>query len=289
MTTDLALAAPALPRARSVRTAAWWAAGLLAAIVGYAVLVPVLAPDHLTATDFGATRLAPSAAHPFGTDYAGHDLFVRVAQGLRVSLLIAGVCAAVSTLLGLAVGTTAAVAGRRVDAVLMRVTDAVGGLPHLLLGIVIVALFRGSVTALVVAIAATHWPQVARVVRSEALTTRRMEYVDAAYLGGATRRQVLLRHIVPATLGQAMVAVVLLLPHAIWHESTLSFLGLGLSPDRPSLGTLLEQSRGEVLLGGWWSLAFPAAALVLATLAVAGLGATIRRALAPPADLAVVR
>ncbi len=282
--TDLTLA-PAPARSRLPRLSTSWAALLAAAAVAlYAVLVPLLAPESMHAVDLTLARQAPSWTHPFGTDYAGHDLFVRVAQGLRVSLLIAVVCALIATVLGVLVGTGAAVLGGRGDAILMRFTDGVNALPHLLLGIVLVALFRGSVTAIVISIAVTHWPQVARIVRSEALTTRTAEYVDAAYLAGAGRFHVLRRHLLPAGLAQASVAIVLLMPHAIWHESTLSFLGLGLSPDRPSLGTLLQQSRGEILLGGWWTLVFPAGLLVLATLAVAGLAGAARRRWAPQVD-----
>lgn len=271
---------------RVVRDSGRVAALLLTLVVGYAVCAPLLALAA-EGPDFAAARLAPSLEHWFGTDYAGQDLFVRVALGLRISLLIAVVCAVSSTLVGLAVGTLAAVFGGWADAALMRATDAVNALPHLLLGIVIVALFRGSVTAIVVSITLTHWPQVARIVRAEALTARELEYVEAAYLAGASRAHVLRRHLLPAAIGQALVAVVLLLPHAIWHESTLSFLGLGLSPDRPSLGTLLQQSRGEILLGGWWTLAFPAGLLILTTLGVAGLAGSLQRLWAPEPEAVV--
>lgn len=277
------------PASRRVRWQPWlgYTAGLL--VLGYALLVPLLAPDAWALADLGRARQAPSASHWFGTDYAGHDLFLRVAQGVRVSLLIAVVCAVLATVIGVLVGTIAAAFGRTVDAVLMRTTDGVNALPHLLLGIVLVAMFRGSLLAIVLSIALTHWPQVARIVRSEALSIRASEYVDAAYLAGATRWQVLRRHLLPAGLTQATVAVVLLLPHAIWHESTLSFLGLGLSPDQASLGTLLQQSRGELLLGNWWTLVFPGGVLVLASLVVAQLAGQLRRRFAPRTDEDAVR
>lgn len=278
--TDTLLAGAATARTRTGRRVDW-ALTVLIAVLAYALLAPLLAPAALHEVDLDAARQAPSLAHWFGTDNAGRDLFVRVAEGLRVSLLIAVVCALTSTLLGVLVGTVAAVTGGAVDGTLMRFTDATNALPHLLLGIVIVAFFPGSLTAIIASIALTHWPQVARIVRSVAVTARRTEFVDAAYLAGATRTAVTLRHIVPATSGQAVVAVVLLLPHAIWHESTLSFLGLGLSPDRASLGTLLQISRGEVLIGGWWTLAFPAAALVLTTLATSGIAGSLQRRWAP--------
>ena len=232
------------------------------AVVSYAVLVPVLVPGHYLEADLSQARLAPGPLHWFGTDSAGHDLFVRVALGLRVSLVVAGCCAVISTVLGVGIGALSAVWGGKVDAVLMRVTDAVNALPQLLLGIAIVAFYPGSLVAIVASIALVHWCPVARVVRSISLSTREMEYVDAAYLSGASRWQVLHRHLLPAVAGQMKVSVALLFPHAIWHESALSFLGLGISPDRPSLGTLLEIARSEVLIGCWWSLVFPAGALV---------------------------
>ena len=240
----------------------FWAGAGLVAVVSYAVLVPVLVPGHYLEADLSQARLAPGPLHWFGTDSAGHDLFVRVALGLRVSLVVAGCCAVISTVLGVGIGALSAVWGGKVDAVLMRVTDAVNALPQLLLGIAIVAFYPGSLVAIVASIALVHWCPVARVVRSISLSTREMEYVDAAYLSGASRWQVLHRHLLPAVAGQMKVSVALLFPHAIWHESTLSFLGLGISPDRPSLGTLLEIARSEVLIGCWWSLVFPAGALV---------------------------
>ncbi|MBB3674858.1 ABC transporter permease [Modestobacter versicolor] len=262
---------------------------VLAVLAAYAVLVPAVAGVDDRVTDFAAARQAPSADHPFGTDSAGRDLFVRTAAGLRVSLLIAAVCAVLSTVIGALVGALSGVAGGWADRLAMRVVDGVNAVPHLLLGIVLVALFRGSLVAVVASIALTHWTQVARVVRAEVLSLRDRPHVDAAVLGGATRWRVVHRHLLPAALPQALVAAVLLLPHAVWHESTLSFLGLGLPPHRASLGTLLEEARSSLLLGGWWTLAFPALGLVLATLAVAAVGSALRDRVALPQRVEVPR
>ncbi|MEU3019801.1 dipeptide/oligopeptide/nickel ABC transporter permease/ATP-binding protein [Nocardiopsis sp. NPDC007018] len=241
----------------------------LAALVAYAVLVPWWAGTQTA--DFSQALLPPGPGQWFGTDHSGYDLFVRSAEGLRVSLLVALVCAVVATVLGVAVGAVAATTGGRADRVLMRTTDGVNALPHLLIGVVIVALYPGSLTAIIASIALTHWPQIARVVRAEMLSVRSSEYVEAAYLWGSSRRRVLVRHLLPAALPQAAVGLVMLVPHAVWHESTLSFLGLGLSPDEASLGTLLEIARGDVFTGAWWALAAPAGVLVATTLSVAGL------------------
>lgn len=257
-------------------TAGRVSAGVLALLVLLAVLGPVLIPS---AVDLGAALQAPSAGHWAGTDHAGRDLLVRVAEGLRVSLAIAALSALMSVLIGVLVGAAAASLGRWADALLMRSGDAVSALPHLVLGLVIVAMYPGSVVAIVASIALTHWPTVARLVRAEALAVRRSQYADAARLAGASRWHLLRRHLVPAALPQALVAVMLLLPHAVFHESTLSFFGVGLQPTEASLGTLLAQARSDVLLGAWWSLLAPAGALALTTLAVGGVGRALTDAL----------
>ena len=258
---------------KPITTRKWLAAAVLAIIAAYTIVVPFFGGE--TTADFSRALTPPSAAHLFGTDHSGYDLFVRTAAGLRVSLIIALVCTVVATILGVGIGTLAATLGGRIDNLLMRTTDGVNALPHLLLGIVIVAFYRGSIPAIVASIALTHWPQIARIVRAEMLNVRSADYVEAAYLWGATRWQVMRRHLIPAALPQAGIAFIMMLPHAIWHESTLSFLGLGLPPDQPSIGTLLEVARGDLLIGAWWALAAPAGLLVLTTLAVAVLGSSI--------------
>ncbi|EFU80603.1 ATP-binding cassette domain-containing protein [Mobiluncus curtisii] len=236
----------------------------------YAAILPFFAGTDLHEADLSQARLAPSATHWFGTDLAGHDLLVRVALGLRVSIFVAAVCAVVSTVIGVLIGAVAASWGGKVDSLLMRFTDTINALPQLLLGIAIVAFYPGSLVAIIASIALVHWSPVARIVRSIALSTRELEYVEAAYLAGASHWQVARKHLLPSVFGQMKVSVVLLFPHAIWHESALSFLGLGISPDQPSLGTLLEVARTEILIGCWWELVFPAGALVLLTLLIFG-------------------
>lgn len=269
---ELRLTGPAA-RKRGLRAAGTiLGIAVLVLITAYAVFVPMLAGTDEKLTDFSSARLPPSSEHLFGTDHAGRDLFLRLASGLRVSLLIAVLCALLAMGLGMLAGAASAALGGRTDRIMMRVIDGINAVPHLLLGVVIVAMFRGSVTAIIASIALTHWTQVARIIRAEVLSLRSREYVDAAYLLGLTRGQVLRRHFLPGTLAQGVLATVMLLPHAIWHESTLSFLGLGLSPDQASLGTLLKEAQSEVMLGGWWALAFPALLLLATTLAVAACG-----------------
>lgn len=256
---------------------AWIVLGL---IVIAAVGIPALAGEQVA--DFAAALRPPGTAHWAGTDHSGYDLLVRTAEGLRVSLLIAAICAVVATALGLVIGVTAALLGGWFDAIVMRLVDGFNALPHLVVGIVIAAMWRGAPLAIIASIALTHWPAVARVVRAELLAVTDAGWVQTSRLAGASRWFVARRHLLPAVTGQALVAMVMLLPHAVWHESTLSFLGVGLSPDQASLGTLLSQARGDVLTGAWWTLVFPAAALIVTALAFAAAGNAARERHRPP-------
>ncbi|MET3861743.1 peptide/nickel transport system permease protein [Dietzia sp. 2505] len=250
---------------------------LLALVVAYAVAWPLLAPPSWADTDYLRAGLAPGWPHLMGTDTLGHDTSVRVAQALQVSLAVAAGSAVAATAIGVAVGAAASAGGARVDALLMRLTDAVAAVPHLLATVVVVAMFRGSITALVLALALTHWPPVARIVRAETQKVMASGYVAASRVAGASPAGLVRHHVLPAVAGQAGLAVVVMLPHAVWHESTLSFLGIGLPPEQASLGTLIALSRADLLLGRWWALAFPAAALIVVTVAVALLAPAGRR------------
>ncbi|MDO0973081.1 ABC transporter permease [Mycolicibacterium frederiksbergense] len=257
-----------------------WPWIVLAVIAAAAVGIPLAAGEQVA--DFAAALRPPGAGHLAGTDHSGYDLLVRTAAGLRVSLLIAVVCAVAATVLGLAVGVAAALAGGWVDAVVMRLVDGFNALPHLVVGIVIAAMWRGAPLAIIASIALTHWPAVARVVRAELLAVTDSGWVQTSRLAGASRWFIARGHLLPAVTGQALVAMVMVLPHAVWHESTLSFLGVGLSPDRASLGTLLSDARGDVLTGAWWTLVVPAAALVVTALAFAAVGTLVRERHRPP-------
>ncbi|GHF29596.1 ABC transporter permease [Streptomyces mashuensis] len=264
---------------RPVRTAA--GATVLAAVVLAAVLVPWLAPVDDQAVDLGAKLLPPTWAHPFGTDEVGRDLLLRTAHGLRVSLLAGVVAALAATVVGTTVGGLAGALGGWTDRLVMRGVDLFSSVPHLLFGIVVVALLRPGTGPVIASVALTHWVSTARIVRAELLSLRTRPYVDAAISGGATRLRVAVRHLLPAVLPQAGLAAVLMVPHAIWHESALSFLGLGLPAHAASLGTMVNSARGSLLAGQWWPTLFPGLFIIVPTLAVAALAAAWRERLDP--------
>ncbi|MFC5958499.1 ABC transporter permease [Streptomyces pratens] len=267
---------------RSTHTLRLRVSATLVAVTALAVLlVPPLVQLDQQAVDLASKLLPPSWAHPFGTDDVGRDLLLRCVYGLRVSLLVGVVAALTATVIGTAVGAAAGALGGWVDRLVMRLVDTLSSVPHLLLGIFIVAMFRPGVWPVVVSVAATHWLSTARIVRAEILSLRSRPYIDAAVSGGASRRRVVLRHLLPGVLPQAGLAAVLMIPHAMWHESALSFLGLGLPTHTASLGTLIQDARGTLLAGQWWPTLFPGLFLIIPTLAIAGLAGVWRERINP--------
>ncbi|MFJ4621046.1 ABC transporter permease [Streptomyces sp. NPDC088812] len=267
---------------RSTRTLRVRTSVVLVTTTALAVLlVPPLVQLDQQAVDLSTKLLPPSWAHPFGTDDVGRDLLLRCVYGLRVSLLVGVAAALTATVIGTAVGATAGALGGWADRALMRVVDTVSSVPHLLLGIFIVAMFRPGVWPVVVSVALTHWLSTARIVRAEVLSLRSRPYIDAAVSGGASRWRVAVRHLLPAVLPQAALAAVLMVPHAMWHESALSFLGLGLPTHMASLGNLVQSARGSLLAGQWWPTLFPGLFIIVPTLAVAGLAGAWRERINP--------
>ncbi|MFJ2742862.1 ABC transporter permease [Streptomyces sp. NPDC087440] len=267
---------------RSTRTLRVRTSAVIVTLVALAVLVvPPLVNLDEQAVDLTLKLRPPSFAHPFGTDDVGRDLLLRCVYGLRVSLLVGLVAALVATVIGTAVGAAAAAFGGWVDRIVMRLVDTFSSVPHLLLGIFIVAMFRPGVWPVIVSVALTHWLSTARIVRSEVLSLRSRPYIDAAVSGGASRLRVIVRHLLPGVMPQAALAAVLMVPHAMWHESALSFLGLGLPSHQASLGNLIQTARSSLLAGDWWPTLFPGLFLIVPTLAIAGLAGAWRERINP--------
>ncbi|MFF3033013.1 ABC transporter permease [Streptomyces rubiginosohelvolus] len=254
---------------------------IVTAVALAVLVVPPLAQLDQQAVDLANKLDPPSLAHPFGTDDVGRDLLLRCVYGLRVSLLVGLVAALTATVIGTAIGALAGAFGGWTDRIVMRVVDALSSIPHLLLGIFIVAMFRPGVWPVIVSVALTHWISTARIVRSEMLSLRSRPFIDAAVSGGASRTRVIVRHLLPGVLPQAGLAAVLMVPHAMWHESALSFLGLGLPAHQASLGNLVQSARGSLLAGDWWPTLFPGLFLIIPTLALAGLAGAWRDRINP--------
>lgn len=247
------------------------AAGVLALLVATSVLADLIAPLDNTAVDLDHVLDGPSAAHLMGTDEVGRDLLVRVLHGVRISLTIAVLAALGAVLVGTVVGLLAGTLGGKVDAVVMRVTDVFASQNHFLFGILLLVLFRpvlGGAGAVMLAIALTHWPTLARIVRGELLSLRERSFVSAAVGGGASHWRLARRHYLPHLLPAVGLAFVLTVPHAIFHESAYSFLGLGLPAHQASLGNILNDGQRSLLAGGWWIALFPGLAILVAAMTI---------------------
>ena len=232
-------------------------------------------------TDFSQKNLAPSWAHPFGTDWMGRDMLLRTLAGLSASVLVGLLAAGVSAAIALVLGAAAALGGRRVDAAVTWLIDLVMGVPHIVLLILVsFALGKGAL-GVTVGVAVTHWPSLARVVRAEILQCRQSAFVATARKLGQGPVRIATRHMLPYVLPQFIVGLILLFPHAILHEAAITFLGFGLPPEQPAIGVILSESMGYLSAGMWWLAVFPGLALIACVLLFDGAGSSLRKLVDP--------
>ena len=217
------------------------AGAVFVVLLAYCLLWPLVSPYDPYAVDFGQRSEGPSPAHPFGTDQFGRDLFTRTALGGRVSIGIGFAATIVILAIGVAYGAIAGFLGGITDNVLMRILDALYGLPYLPFAIIVLAIFGGgNFWTMVVALSIASWFTTARIVRGQIITLKENDYVRAAYAVGASRARILVRHLLPNTLGVLVIAVFLELPGVILGEAFLSFIGLGISPPDASWGSMAQ-------------------------------------------------
>jgi oligopeptide transport system permease protein len=270
-------------RARFARNrAARWSLWTLLAIVLACVVGPGLLPHAFDSTDWNAMRAPPSWAngHWWGTDESGRDLLVRCLMGGRISLLVGVLASLSSVALGLAWGATAGFIGGTTDQLMMRVVDVLYAIPYLLIAILMVTVLGREFYLVVLAITAFSWMDMARLVRGQTLSLRRMEFIEAAHAIGVTTPQIILTHIVPNLLGVVVVYTTITVPAVILTESVLSFLGLGIQEPMTSWGVLI-QDGAQMMEVAPWLLLFPAALLSLTLYCFNFLGDGLRDALDP--------
>ena len=237
--------------------------GLLALAIAAAAFAPWLAPYDPFAT-VGPSLAGPGRDHWMGTDALGRDLYSGVLWGARASLLVSASAATLALLLGLLVGTVSGYRGGWIDDALMRVTELFQTIPRFFFAIVVIALLGPGVDRLVWALGFTSWAGLSRVVRSEVLSLREREFVDAARAYGASDARIVVREILPNVLPSALVMFGLIAAGVVLVEASLGFLGLG-DPNVMSWGLLAGQAQG-LLRAAWWMWLFPGIAIVVATL-----------------------
>ncbi|WP_214103108.1 ABC transporter permease [Acrocarpospora catenulata] len=246
-------------------------AALLALLLVAAVHPALLAAGSPTDTDPLQALQAPDAAHLFGTDQLGRDVFTRVVHGARYSLSIGAAATAAGLVIALVWGLVAALSGRFGDAVLMRAADALLALPALLLALLVVLITGKGVSGATIAVAVGIAPGFARVVRAQAMVVRRSGYVESAIGLGVRRPLIVLRHVLPNTVGPLLVLGTITLGASISTGAALSYLGLGAQPPTPEWGAMLTEGQG-FLHQAWWIALFPGLMLVCTVVAVTVVG-----------------
>jgi peptide/nickel transport system permease protein len=252
----------------------------IVAMLAFALFAPAIAPYSPERIDSQNVLTAPSAAHPFGTDTLGRDIFSRIVYGSRISLLIGFIAVGIAVIIGIFFGSLAGYYGGWVDSVIMRFVDIMLCFPTFFLILSVIAVLEPSIFTIMVVIGATGWMGVARLIRSEILTLREREYVLASKVMGASDAWVIVRHLIPNAIGPVLVSATLGVGGAILVESALSFLGLGVQPPTPSWGNILMD--GKSTLGvAWWLTIFPGVFITLTVLAYNLVGERLRDMLEP--------
>ena len=237
--------------------------------------------DEMLSVGFTRKNQLPSLRHPFGTDWLGRDMFLRTVKGLQKSIVIGFISSFFSSIIALIIGGLAATMPKWIDDILRIAIDLVMGIPHLVLIILISVLAGRGIKGLIVGITLTHWPSLARIVRSEIIQVKNEQYVLISKKFGKSNWYIFKNHMIPIVFPQYMVGVVLTFPHAILHEASVTFLGFGLPPESPSIGIILSESM-RYLVNGLWHLAFfPGLALILLVLLINKLGENLSLMLNP--------
>jgi peptide/nickel transport system permease protein len=264
----------------SVRRRAALAVAVVALLALAALVGPALYDADPNALDLARAAEPPGEGHPLGTDESGRDVLGRLLAGGRVSLAVGFAAVACSALLGLTLGSVAGLGGRRVDTFVMRFTDAMMAVPALFLIIMTLALYGTSVPGLIIAIGATSWMGLARLVRAELLSIREQTFVEAARALGTGPPAVLMRHALPHLLPSVLVNVTFGVGTAILMESALSFIGLGIQPPSASWGNMLTNAQSYLYSSPWLAV-YPGILILVTVVAVNVLGDALRDAAEP--------
>ena len=226
-------------------------------------------------------NLAPSMSHLFGTDWVGRDMFYRTIKGLSLSIKVGLLSSAISGVIALILGLMSATLGKVVDDFLTWFIDLVLSVPHALIIILISISVGGGFKGVVTGVALTHWLSLARVIRAEVMQIKESDYTKISRNFGKSNLYIAVNHILPHIIPQLLVGIVLIFPHAVLHEASITFLGFGLPPHEPAIGVILSEAMKYLNSGRWWLAFFPGLSLVIVSLMVDNIGKQVNKLINP--------
>ena len=224
---------------------------------------------------------SPSIMHIFGTDWIGRDMFFRTLKGLSISMKIGVLSSIISGIIAVILGIIGPTCGKRVDGVRTWFIDLVLSVPHTLIIILISMAAGGGLKGIVLGVSLTHWTSLTRVIRAEVMQIKEAEYTKIARNFGKSSFYIAKNHILPHIIPQLLVGIVLIFPHAILHESSVTFLGFGLQSHEPAIGIILSESMKYLTSGKWWLSFFPGLSLVLVSIMVDNMGKKLGKLIDP--------
>ncbi|HQB63760.1 MAG TPA: ABC transporter permease [Sedimentibacter sp.] len=255
---------------------------ILVAIILLCIIIPIISPYEIQTTNLAGKDQSPNSRHLLGTDLIGRDLFTRLFYAGRISLGVALAVVAIECVIGVILGSISGFYGGIIDAVIMRIAEIFMSFPFMIITITIVAVFGNSIITLILVLALLSWPSIARIVRGQILSLREMEYMEACEALGISDIRRIFRHLLPNVLAYVIVYATLGMASVILVETSLSFLGLGVSPPTPTWGNMIQEARNMLIIQHkWWYWIPPGIAIFISVMCFNILGDGMRDAIDP--------
>jgi len=255
---------------------------ILVAIILLCIIIPIISPYEIQTTNLAGKDQSPNSKHLLGTDLIGRDLFTRLFYAGRISLGVALAVVAIECVIGVVLGSLSGFYGGIIDAVIMRIAEIFMSFPFMIITITIVAVFGNSIFTLILVLALLSWPSIARIVRGQILSLREMEYMEACEALGISDIRRIFRHLLPNVLAYVIVYATLGMASVILVETSLSFLGLGVSPPTPTWGNMIQEARNMLIIQHkWWYWIPPGIAIFISVMCFNILGDGMRDAIDP--------
>ena len=255
---------------------------ILIIIIALCIIIPIISPYEIQTTNLSGKDQKPNSRHLLGTDLIGRDIFTRLFYAGRISLGIALATVIIECLIGVVLGSLSGFYGGIIDSIIMRITEMFMSFPFMIICITVVAVFGNSIPNLILVLAILSWPNIARIVRGQILVLREMEYMEACEALGISDLRRIFKHLLPNVSAYVIVYATLGMASVILVETSLSFLGLGVSPPTPTWGNMIQEARNILIIQQkWWYWVPPGTAIFISVMCFNILGDGIRDALDP--------